>query len=110
MRSLGCLLLSLLGGRDLFKALASRFLWRSSLSWYLLECLFISSNTVASFRSLCRVVFLTYHSPGGNRPGDFDLGSVNAANLAVASQTPNLTTIPPYWRYNLLLNCHLVGE
>jgi len=44
------------------RALASRFLWRSNLSWYLLECWFISSNTFASFRSLCRVVFRTNHS------------------------------------------------
>jgi len=46
----------------------------------------------------------------GNRPGDFVLGSLNAANLAVASQAPNLTTIPPYWHYNSLVYCHLIGK
>jgi len=62
MRSFGCLLWSLLGERALDSALATRFLWRSSLSWYRLECMFIASKTVASLRSLCRVVFLTNHS------------------------------------------------
>jgi len=66
-------------------------MWRSSLSWYRLEYIFIASTTVANLRSLCMVVFLTYHSQ---------------PVIVLA----NLTTIPPYWRYNFLVNCHLVGD
>ncbi|EDW53689.1 GM23417 [Drosophila sechellia] len=50
MSSFGCLLWSLLGGRALDSALSRRLLWRSSLSRYRLESMFIAWKTVVSLR------------------------------------------------------------
>jgi len=46
----------------------------------------------------------------GNHPGDSALGSLSTTDLAVVGQAPDLTAVPPYLRYDLLANCHFVGE